>query len=246
MLTKHPPQPGESIRSGIVGYVNKMRHDPTSVAVHRTTNKHLSDAHMFCCGFKPGTAGHAQAETMGSTTDFALRDVECPAIVAKKLVKGGTGGRTFVVAVTGQAKSHAAYEFAQALLKPNDHLTVVMVHDPQDHRDDFPELQVDAVKKRYVGRALPLLLRAPRTHPASLRYEDDFASEGYLNAKFVQVPKPANVPIRDHLREWIEDAGPDFVCLAATPGKSQGESSTDYLVENCGCNFIIARAEQAS
>jgi len=149
--------------------------------------------------------------TLGSTADFASRNLRVPVVIVKLELLADTN-RCFVVAVDGSELSMRGFRLALTLVGPHDRVRCVTVAHPQsDYTDE---------------------IRA--------EYEAIFPTLPVSDCAYEVINRPDRCSIAQTLCRYALDQEADFIVVSPRPAEDLS-SVTEYIICNSFCSVILAK-----
>lgn len=170
--------------------------------------------------------GKESSETfcLGSTADFASRNVHIPVIIAKKPIRNQSEPRIFVVGIDGTPLSKRGFHLLLQLVNPYDHLKLIYIYCPEQIRDRG-ELQNNEIndQKIFADYENEILTLSPN-----------------VEYTFETLICPENSTISKIICEYANDHDADF--LSISPRASGGLSSvSEQIIYLSPCSVILTK-----
>lgn len=188
---------------------------------------------IFICGFagrkrsyssvdecdSPGIADYATG--LGTTADFACRNLFMPTIVVKYTPVFEDDTRCIVVAIDGSTGSRKAFNLAVSLLTPKDKIRCVSVT-PMPNDEDARQLakSVDDIREEY---------------------EAAFSHVHVKDCTFESISCEDRSNVAETICEYGVHHGADFLCIAPR-AEATLSSVTEYILVHSHCSIILAKS----
>mmetsp|Transcript_3585 Transcript_3585/g.3543 ORF Transcript_3585/g.3543 Transcript_3585/m.3543 type:complete len:340 (+) Transcript_3585:80-1099(+) len=161
---------------------------------------------------------------LGSTAEFASRNVHIPVIIAKKSIKNQSEQRCFIVGVDGTSLSKRGFHLLLQLVNPYDRLKLIYIFSPEQIQDRDELQKNDAINQDIF-----------------LDYENDILTFS-PNVEYTTETLicPENSSISHTICDYAHDHNADFISIS--PRANGGLSSvSEQIIYLSPCSVILTK-----